>query len=483
MAMLEFYTWPRAAVYVTTFLFFACILTQTVAAILSFYRRPRSLRWACEALLEGFAAVQVFVCSLMHGQAIEGYNFGVVPQTEYALSRYMVFTVIILLATTVVALTRKPWQLLTAAAAYLTLPAMEQFTGGFFAYIFFMSVLFWLARGIRICSARYAEIRANLSALSIKEAVDSLHSGVMFCEQDGFILIANTQMQRFMEATTGKTHRNGRQFYGLLTLGDIDPRCRITLFEEQYVVVLPDGSAWKTSLTELPIKKKKYTQITVTDISEQWKLTTELQPQNEALLRRQDELSKILANLHLLSRERETQRAKMRAHDILGERLTLLLRMLRNEQAPDYVMLRNMSLRFVDELKAIYDNPAPREELDTLKLSFESIGVEIVINGSLPEDRAKGRLFTDIIREAITNAVRHGLATRVNIHMDDSDGDFHLRVTDNGHPPPSDAVREGGGISGMRKKLEPFNGALHVVTHPRFVLAVSLPGGDSDSVD
>lgn len=286
----------------------------------------------------------------------------------------------------------------------------------------------------------------------------------------------NKQMQRLMMDIVGKIIRNGRQFYGLLTRGDIDPRCSITWIEDHCVVILPDGSAWKFTMAELPVKRKKYIQLTATEITEQWKLATRLQPQNEALMQRQSELTEMIGNLHVLSREREMQNAKMRAHDILGGRLTLLLHTMRSDQTPDYALLRSMSQSLLDDLMEAQSGPEPQDVFDMLKHTFRYIGVEIDITGHLPADNEKGQAFADIAREAIANAVRHGLATQVHIHMDNSDGNYQLKITDNGHPPIT--FIEGGGIGGMRQKVESFGGTLHIVNTPRFILSVALPGGE-----
>lgn len=109
-------------------------------------------------------------------------------------------------------------------------------------------------------------------------------------------------------------------------------------------------------------------------------------------------------------------------------------------------------------------------------MAFGSIGVDIELDGTLPEDCVKGRLFTDIIRESVTNAVRHGFATKILVQIGFSGGGYHLRITNNGYPPAQPIV-EGGGIGGMRKMLEPNGGALKVTAHPHFVLTVDLPGG------
>jgi signal transduction histidine kinase len=300
-----------------------------------------------------------------------------------------------------------------------------------------------------------------------------LHTGVLFFEEDGFIVLSNEQMQRLMIAITGRIRRNGKEFYKLLTIGEIEPDCLATRFEDHDVCLLPDGSVWMFNAKELYIGRKKYTQLTATNITERWGLITELQTQNEELMQRQKELGETIDNLHILSRERELQKARMRAHDILGERLTLLLHTIRGEQALDYAMLRSMSHGLLDEIRIGQITPSPADALDNIKQEFETIGVEVLINGKFPEEDVKAKLFVDIIREATTNAVRHGLATKVQICMADSDGGDKLVITDNGHP-PSSGIKEGGGITGMREKIKPFGGTLTLTIQPNFVLTVVL---------
>ena len=336
---------------------------------------------------------------------------------------------------------------------------------------------FFLYRGVLLVISLYRMFKVGVSAFSVEYAINSLSTGVFFCEEDGYILFCNDKMESLMETVTGTVQRNGRHFYGLLTLGSIDLRCKTTWFEGQNLVMLPDETTWKFSLTEIPIKSKRYFQLTATDITEQWKLTEKLQPQSDELMQRQSELTETIANLHIVSRERETQRAKMRAHDILGERLILLLRAIRNEHTPpDFPLLRSLSQGLLDDLKAVNDDLTPRNDLDILKQIFASIGVDIEVIGSLPSDPEIGQLFADIAREAITNAVRHGLATHVSILMDDPDGDYRLQIANNGHPTKS--FREGDGIKGMRKKVEPFGGKLNITVDEQFILTVNLPGGE-----
>ncbi|MDR1692501.1 MAG: hypothetical protein LBR72_04020 [Oscillospiraceae bacterium] len=297
--------------------------------------------------------------------------------------------------------------------------------------------------------------------------------GSMICKENGSIIRCDAQMKRLMVATTGTLHRNGRQFYASLTLGELTPGCSLTWYEGQSVCTLPDGSAWLFVMSAIQIKNKKVRQLTAAEISERLTLTTELWEKNKELARRQAELNATMANLHVLSREQETQRAKMRAHDILGERLTLMLRFLRGEREMEYPTLRSLSRELIDELKAAQNEVTLRDRLDVLTRVFASVGVRILYSGELPEDAERGRLIADIAREAVTNAVRHGFATQVNIEF------IHrgVRITNNGRA-PSEPITEGGGLAGMREKVKLFGGKVTVSASPCFSLTVELSGGD-----
>ena len=478
--MIAFYSWPQIGLYVITLAFALCVLSQTLATVFSFYRHRSNYKLLIEGFLELSVLVQIICCSLLHGQVIYTYDALLIASVGYGALRTASFIAVAALSLIVMAVTRKWWPLLIITVAGLTLPMVEPLTGRAFAYLYLMAMLFWFIRSIRVCMGRYREITSSISALSVKYAVDSLRTGVMFCEEDGFIVLSNARMQSLMTAITGKIQRNGVHFQELLMKGEIEPNCLITSFEGHSVYLLPDESVWMFTVNNLHIGRKQYSQLTATNITERWELTAELQSQNEELAQRQKELGETIANLHTLSYEQETQRARMRAHDILSERLTLLLRTVRSEQTVDYALLQTLSQRLVDEIKSARSMPSPKDELAILHQTFESIGVEIEVTGNLPEDPAKGQLFVDIAREAVTNAVRHGLATHIHIHIDNTGGDFHLRISDNGQI-SSGTIKEGGGLSGIRKKLESFQGALTLATEPGFTLIVDLPGGNTNA--
>ena len=494
--MHEFYKWPSFIFPLITLYFVMCVLSQALAAILSFLCRRGSHRQVFECLLELSILAHLFAVSALYAQIRQSFEALLISPPGYGGLRIVGFAVVALSAVATAASARKPHPLFDAVVAGLTLPVFEQMTGASFAYVYLAAVSYWLVRGIRCCALYYGEIRAGLSALSIKNAIDSMHTAVMFCEEDGFVLLSNTQMQTVMVAITGKAHRNGRHFYGLLTLGKIKAGCKMAWFEGQSLCLLPDGSAWKFDVTELSIGRKNYFQLTAADISDIWNLTASLEPRRGELALRREQLNETIENLHTVVREIETQRAKMRAHDILGERLTILLSAIRCRQDLNYPLLKSLSQSLIDELKAAQSAPSPSDELNSIIRAFGAVGVDVQVNGNIPEGGSKGQCIpeggvkgqciVEIVREAVANAVRHGFASQVYVKIvkgaaksaaeEDASADadtVYMRITDNGYP-PSGMITEGGGISGMRKKAELLGGTVAVAISPQFTLTVEL---------
>ncbi len=71
-----------------------------------------------------------------------------------------------------------------------------------------------------------------------------------------------------------------------------------------------------------------------------------------------------------------------------------------------------------------------------------------------------------VVREATTNAVRHGEAGCVVVRVATGDGDVRLTVTDDGRGFDPAQVRAGFGLRSMRQRVEALGGSLHVTSAP-----------------
>ena len=91
---------------------------------------------------------------------------------------------------------------------------------------------------MRVCRR---DIKNELSRDSVKLALDELHSGLLFCEPDGNILLVNGRMQRLMQVLCGEVYRDGKKFYERLLSGDVSDSCSSNVIDGKTVFILPDG--------------------------------------------------------------------------------------------------------------------------------------------------------------------------------------------------------------------------------------------------
>ena len=284
--------------------------------------------------------IQVAACSLIFRQAAQGYGAGIAAQSGYGLAHIIILIVLILFSTISIIIDRKPWLLLIIMLTCLTLPIMEQLKVNVSAYLYIVVAILWLARIIRMTSRWIGEIRSYIPALSVKNAIDSLCSGVMFCEEGGFALLTNAQMRWLAYVITGNRLKNGRQFYGRLALGNIRPGCKTSWFEGHEVCLLPDGSAWMFNMTGLKINSRRYIEITATDITERWEQCAGAR-----------------------APEREDPHSETGARDMPAGRLALAQLAARSELLSCHALLRVLSQALLDELTATGSGFTPHEEL------------------------------------------------------------------------------------------------------------------------
>ena len=179
-----------------------------------------------------------------------------------------------------------------------------------------------------------------------------------------------------------------------------------------------------------------------------------------------------IEHLRTICEAEEIARSKDRVHDLLGQRISLLLRALRESQKPDETLLLDFANSLPTALREDR-KPSPVRRLEMLQETFRGMEVDVEIQGALPEDEAVADTFAEIAVECVTNAVRHGYATRIQFNFFQNSC-WRMTVTDNGIP-PAKPIREGGGIGGMRRRIAQLGGVMELYTVPRFRIELSVP--------
>ena len=201
--------------------------------------------------------------------------------------------------------------------------------------------------------------------------------------------------------------------------------------------------------------------------------------------------------IDLESSARERNRISREIHDISGYIFTNLIALLnaacslpaedREGLSDILITARKQAHQGLKETRIALHKTRevsfPEEEgvraIHSIIAIFEKVtGVEVTVFwGNAPNlfPRALNLALYRTVQEALTNAIRHGLATQIMIQFSECDGILSMVIRDNGQGAQS--VVKGIGIAGMEERLSALGGTVRVTSAPEggFVLRVRVP--------
>jgi signal transduction histidine kinase len=111
-----------------------------------------------------------------------------------------------------------------------------------------------------------------------------------------------------------------------------------------------------------------------------------------------------------------------------------------------------------------------------LEVRSEGVRIEVEADHTLQGrfDQAVEIAVYRVAQEAVTNAIRHGVAKRIRIVLAPRDGEVELRVVDEGSGFDPERVDLGFGIAGMQERAELAGGAILIQSTPGRGAAVRM---------
>jgi signal transduction histidine kinase len=187
----------------------------------------------------------------------------------------------------------------------------------------------------------------------------------------------------------------------------------------------------------------------------------------------------LLATRRLLeesARAGERLKLSRELHDVAGHSLTALklnlARLLREPALAEREELRISSAladELLDQIRQVvsalraHDGLDLRAALDALAHPLPGTQVEIAIDDGLRvDDIDQAEVLLRCAQEAITNAIRHGRASRILVGLHRRSDGLELRIDNNGASPAS--LVPGNGLTGMRERIDALGGTLEFVT-------------------
>jgi two-component system sensor histidine kinase DesK len=192
--------------------------------------------------------------------------------------------------------------------------------------------------------------------------------------------------------------------------------------------------------------------------------------------------------------EKERLRFSRDLHDLLGHTLSVIV--VKSEaarrlaprdlqaalvQVTDIESVGRQALTEIREAVTGYREGSLATELDGARSALTAAGIEPVVRRSGPPLTPQTEaLLGWVVREAVTNAVRHSGATRCEITVDGSSERVRLTVADNGNGTPAPPRPEGiggTGLKGLTERLTAAGGSLRADPSPRggFTVTAELP--------
>ena len=303
---------------------------------------------------------------------------------------------------------------------------------------------------------------------SVKEAFDHLPSGVCFFNKNGTLTLCNHQMYQVFFALTGKDLQSLPELQALLE-GQADGCCRDT-----DVFLLDDGHAWRFAQEQITTQDgSSYTQATASDVTELYLRQKELEEDNKKLKEDAERIRRLSANIISLIREEEILSMKMRVHDDIG-RSVIATRQFLQQGKPMEELDLTVWKNAVRLLKHDNELSEKQDAVAGLMNAAYSLGIKVSLDGTFPEDAVVKEVFLSVIRECMTNAVRHAGAKELYVRLVCSNHTAAVSVTNSGAVPAGNIV-EGGGLTSLRILVKKSGGTMEIKTVPGFELTVSVP--------
>jgi signal transduction histidine kinase len=232
----------------------------------------------------------------------------------------------------------------------------------------------------------------------------------------------------------------------------------------------------KSRSTEQLRLKARYNNL----IDDAREMSIRLKKQNKELIEKQDfELANAMLN--------ERNRIAREIHDSVGHILSsailqsgALMTINRDEKVKELLINLKDTLNLaMDSIRAsvhqLYDESVDlRSKIIEITNSFTfcEMNLDYQINGN-PDKKIK-YLFISVIKEALSNVIKHSDANRVSIILREHPALYQLIIRDNGSVQKF-STEDGIGLKNMKDRVESLNGNINILTNNGFEIFISVP--------
>ena len=378
---------------------------------------------------------------------------------------------------------RKPmaiaWTALLAACGFVLLYATLQCTYDVDSDVFrpalWMAYMPWAGLAaieigfgalVVICGIENAHhVHSYLCSTSIKHAIDTLPMA-LYVGTDKVCYLVNLRMQDCCRDVVGYVPHSADELWQRLQA--------VGRAAGDSLLVRRADETWLFESKEVTLSRKRYRQIDGHDVTEQYRITSELQAKHDKLTEVQRHMREVSYETEDLAVAKEYLDAKVRVHDELGHILLLGKYYLEHVDQSDEELLQAM----VDCNERLLDagTAGAPDVLDVAVRQAAAIGIRVQIEGDVPHQHATRALVTMAVRECASNAAKHAEATTLFLSIACEGTDVSVHLTNDGVPPMGPII-ESGGLLSLRRTVEWCGGTMRVDSAP-FGVWLTLSGDE-----
>ncbi len=317
-----------------------------------------------------------------------------------------------------------------------------------------------------------------ITKASIKETLDNLHTGLSLSLENGSVLLSNLQINRLSYSLTGNYLHDSEQFWTYLHSGDLGHKFTRFTQTSNPIISFSDGRTWSFTRGNIDFDGRNLVEIKATEISDLNLLRSKLEEDNKALRSMNNRLKKYSKDAIEIKAQEERFATKMRIHDDLGYVLLATRQYIKNLDSIENKDLeaKNILNLWKENIEIILGSNKLEKTtaLDGFLSAANAIGIQVEILGEFPEAISVSNLLLFIAGECLTNSVKHAHASYLYLEILEEKSFYKAKFSNNGIKPKKEIV-EGGGLSGVREKVESIGGSMILSHKPKFSLEVEIP--------
>ena len=313
--------------------------------------------------------------------------------------------------------------------------------------------------------------RNFISLSSFQDAYDAMEAGVCFYDEDGTVFLVNRYLVDFSERYLNTSLLNAKEFVRRLEAGEWEGKS--VPFGGGMAYKSNDGEVYMLGFSVHEMEGREVNELSLTPISELYRLTLELVHSNAKLAESNKRLRELGEEIAQLKKEEENLLAKKRIHDDLGGLLLYAQSCLDKDlNEKEKAALLNYLEYEAKEAVGLEKKEVGEGLLEELEKAGDDIGVKVSFKGEEVPKEEEIYVY-ESAKECLLNAYAHGKAKHLDVSFQRVESGYLLSMSNDGEP-LSGEVREGSGLSALRSLVESKGDGMEIETSPNFKVEITM---------